>query len=362
MTITKDTTIEKTLILPYREDLTIEGCTIKIAKGAHIICTGRFMAENVHFEPIEDVFGAIVILGNNSSVIFRCTFYKGGGIKQRVLKDYPIFWELFPREGWKYIKKEYKPLLKAKIAGGLICENTEVIECDFNECSSSKEGGSIFAIRSFIDKTKFRSSHTKGKGGAIGGRENYVQECSFVDCFAKDSGGAISGNNKVFYCSFMRCSANESGGAIFGNDQTISSSTFLKCHSKSGGAIEGAMNVYECVFENCSAEDSGGAICTSSNTSVVTKSKFINCKVKKEDALMSDAIYAFPETILLNCVFENSLESTKSFIHGYEVKVIKSTFISLDSLIHPISIDSNFDIIKCLHNGVKIKCKPWVKK
>jgi len=120
MEIYTDTIIEHTIFIPYDGQLIIKDCTVKIARNAHIICLGKFEASNVHFEPIEDAFGAIAIMSyNKKSTIFQCTFKQGCGIPLKYFQKLPIFWEIFPLEDWECNADEESrhAILDTKIAG-----------------------------------------------------------------------------------------------------------------------------------------------------------------------------------------------------------------------------------------------------
>ncbi|WP_067175307.1 hypothetical protein [Sulfurospirillum sp. UCH001] len=359
MEIYTDTIIEHTIFIPYDEQLIIRDCTVKIERNAHIICLGKFEASNVNFEPIEDTFGAIAIMSyNKESKISQCIFKKGSGIPRKHFQKLPIFWEIFPLEDWEYNDNEETrhTILKTKIAGALICIDTKIDHCTFEDCHSEDCGGSLYAVRSTIKNSNFINSHSKGDCGAICGKESNIIRCSFIDCIADDSGGALGRYDlKIDDCFFIRCHAKEDGGAIFCSEQgSIHHSKFINCTARSGGAIAGTSHVSHCIFKNCSVKDRGGAIELYSRVACISDSKFMNCYVINKDA-PSDVIFCCcGVTFIMDCMFKNTQESCKVFIYGCSFKVFWSKFTSKCQLQKPIDGCCEIKVMACSYNSKNV--------
>lgn len=367
MEICTDTIIEHTLFIPYDGKLTIKDCTVKIASDAHIICLGKFEASNVHFEPIEDTFGAMAIMSyNKESKIYQCTFKKGGGIAIKHFKNSPIFWKIFHLEDWEYNDDEEsrRTILETKIAGALICVDTKIDKCTFEDCQSDDDGGSLYAISSRIWNSKFSNSYSRGDCGAICGKSSEIGKCSFVDCKADDSGGAIGRENiEIYDCLFIRCHAQKDGGAIFGSEKgSIYDSKFINCSALSGGAIDGARNVNHCIFKNCSAKQSGGAMILDTKLAYIRDSKFINCYVTNNNESSDVISLCFSETLIMDCMFKNIKESSKVFIYGCSYKVIGSQFTSRSKLPSPIDGCCEIKVMACSYNGENLVYKNMLGK
>ena len=367
MKIYTDTIIEHTLFIPHDGQLIIKDCTIKIARDAHIICLGKFEASNVHFEPIEDAFGAIAIMSyNKESKISQCTFKKGCGIPLKHFQKLPIFWEICSLEDWEYNDDEEsrRTILETKIAGALICVDTKIDKCTFEDCQSEDDGGSLYAISSRIVNSKFSNSYSQGDCGAICGKSSEIGECSFVDCKADDSGGAIGRENiEIYNCLFIRCHAKESGGAIFGSEKgRIYDSKFINCTALSGGAIDGAGDVNHCMFKSCSAKKSGGAMVLDTRLAYIRDSKFINCYVTNDDKSSDVISLCFSETLIMDCIFKNTKESCKVFIYGCSYKVIGSKFSSKFKLPSPIDGCCEIKIMASSYNGEDLVYKNMLGK
>ncbi len=361
MEIYADTIIKKNLFIPHDGQLVIKDCTIKIAHNAHIICLGKFDASNVHFEPLEDAFGAIAIMSyNKDSTIFQCTFKKGCGIAIKYFKNSPIFWEIVSLQDWEYSDDNSRhTILEKKIAGALICVDTKINNCIFEDCQSEDDGGSLYAISSSIRDSKFMNSHSKGDCGAICGKSSYIRGCYFLDCKADDSGGAIGRNNvRIYDCIFIRCCAQEEGGAIFGSEQEqIYDSKFISCTARSGGAIGDAKDVRHCIFKNCNAKDIGGAMTLDVTLAYIRDSKFINCCVTNNNESSDVISHCFSGALILECIFKNTQESCKTFIYGCSFKVISSRFSSKSKLQNPIDGCCNIKAIACSYNGKNLVYK-----
>ena len=176
-------------------------------------------------------------------------------------------------------------------AGGAVIlgkeESNKVVNCTFENCSSSEFGG---ALDGNAENSTFTNCSTIYHGGAI--FEGNAINCVFTDCFSTSCGGAMS-YNSANNCTFTNCHADWQGGVLYQTDAM--SCRFVNCYASEGGSMyEGS--AFGCYFEHSSAKNgSGGGM----YHGTAIGSKFTACSV---DGGEGSAMYG---TDVIGCEYDD---------------------------------------------------------
>ncbi|MFW5989772.1 MAG: hypothetical protein ACOCP1_00055, partial [Campylobacterales bacterium] len=292
--IIKDCTkiIAKDIYIPSSDSISITNSTLLFKAGCGIYCDGAFDAKDSHFLPYDENshWKNITISSSSLSTIENCTFKKGSG---RALKEYEnsYIYKYFrfvddivfaSTHGERYSDIELKDFFDETYGGALCCINTSVTGCNFYDCYSDCDGGSINAAQNTtIRHCKFYNSYSEGDGGAVYLDSGSIVNSEFYDCLAKDSGGAVRLGNyaNIKKCQFIRCHAYNNGGAICSESRnSIAHSLFKECSSKRAGAINGECRLYCNDFINCR-----GSFIVVFDIGIgrMESSRFLRCEAKK---------------------------------------------------------------------------------
>ncbi|WP_405272640.1 hypothetical protein [Methanobrevibacter sp.] len=213
-----------------------------------------------------------------------------------------------------------------RYGGTLDAHSGQVIfdNCKFLKSYAAYRGGTIFVDGTAsckITNSYFTNSKVgDGSGGAIC-IETYgeIINCTFEGCSATDNGGAIriTGSSAIIEnCTFKGCRASY-GGGVQSQGQTnlrIIGSTFVNGNAKYGGAIHingntKQMTIDGCNFINNVASEDGGAISRYESSSV----DIINSNFEGNSAQWGGAIYLkYTDGKLSNCTFKNNHASVDS--------------------------------------------------
>ncbi|WP_405308192.1 hypothetical protein [Methanobrevibacter sp.] len=213
-----------------------------------------------------------------------------------------------------------------RYGGTLDAHSGQVIfdNCKFLKSYAAYRGGTIFVDGTAsckITNSYFTNSKVgDGSGGAIC-IETYgeIINCTFEGCSATNNGGAIriTGSSAIIEnCTFKGCRASY-GGGVQSQGQTnlrIIGSTFVNGNAKYGGAIHingntKQMTIDGCNFINNVASEDGGAISRYESSSV----DIINSNFEGNSAQWGGAIYLkYTDGKLSNCTFKNNHASVDS--------------------------------------------------
>ena len=200
-----------------------------------------------------------------------------------------------------------------KSSGGAVVSMNDcvrIVNCTFNQCSSSKGQGGAIAF--FGDEMKLMSDGLQGRF------------CNYSGSELLDADYQAAVGSHVCHCTFNSCSSAEAdGGAICGvrreTGTVITDCTFSDCRCPStssgygrGGAIYGARTAYRCTFNQCSAGKYGGGCY---NVYYTISSLFRECTSgdKGGAADRADGTYIR----ILNCTFDNCKSKAGNAIVGY---------------------------------------------
>ena len=213
-----------------------------------------------------------------------------------------------------------------RYGGTLDAHSGQVIfdNCKFLKSYAAYRGGTIFVDGTAsckITNSYFTNSKVgDGSGGAICiETHGEIINCTFEGCSATDNGGAIriTGSSAIIEnCTFKGCRASY-GGGVQSQGQTnlkIIGSTFVNGNAKYGGAIHingntKQMTIDGCNFINNVASEDGGAISRYESSSV----DIINSNFEGNSAQWGGAIYLkYTDGKLSNCTFKNNHASVDS--------------------------------------------------
>ena len=250
-------------------------------------------------------------------------------------------------------------------SGGAICIEThgEIINCTFEGCSATDNGGAIVSRGAnnlkIIDSTfiNCRANY----GGAIrildNSRELLIDNCTFKNNVASQDGGAISryeSSSVDIINSNFEGNTAPWGGAVYlkYTDGTVSNCTFKNNHASfDSGAVSGGVLTY-CTFIGNTADDCGGAgawgsyyNCNFINNSAKNFGGAIkngysieNCTFNNNAALMGGSVRIDSKSsniMIKNCDFVGSSANNGGAIHVDEgssnIKILDSTFKSSTS-------------------------------
>ncbi len=213
-----------------------------------------------------------------------------------------------------------------RYGGTLDAHSGQVIfdNCKFLKSYAAYRGGTIFVDGTAsckITNSYFTNSKVgDGSGGAICiETHGEIINCTFEGCSATDNGGAIriTGSSAIIEnCTFKGCRASY-GGGVQSQGQTnlkIIGSTFVNGNAKYGGAIHingntKQMTIDGCNFINNVASEDGGAISRYESSSV----DIINSNFEGNSAQWGGAIYLrYTDGTISNCTFKNNHASVDS--------------------------------------------------
>ena len=199
---------------------------------------------------------------------------------------------------------------------GLRGEGSVVECCNFEGCSATTSGGSIYCDVDGCRISDCNSSNIHSKYGAVYcGSNDAILNCSeFFYCFS-DYGGAVywKGNRSaVDNCDFHDCSCIYNGGAMYldGMDLIISKNRFENCSSDRGGAIYLTTNsdnnsIISSSFSHCDAD--GGIVIFLGSTGIVDNCNFTDCYANV-------AVFVYMGNKLSNCNFKNCHSNSTSCV------------------------------------------------
>ena len=151
-----------------------------------------------------------------------------------------------------------------------------------------------------ITSSTFANTKSKYSTAVFGDAYTSIKNTKFINLASELTGGAIilKDENKTLFinnCEFRNVTSGNNGGAIYVDvpgayktrgTTTITNTKFTNCRAKFGGAIlqlGGNLNINKCTFNGNTAIYDGGAIYTSSASTTISNSEFINNKNLLDD-------------------------------------------------------------------------------
>jgi hypothetical protein len=289
----RDFTIMNDLLVDEDEILILRNCTMWFAPEVGIFSTGKIIAENVRFLPIQKGWKGIADIGKEHSIFKQCHFIGGRGRTLNEFKEHYIsryFDEMNDLEitrFWRGYRDEncFKAYEEGTYGGVLITLNSRIEDCRFEDCRVTRDGGAILStFRVSIEGCHFERCRAGKSGGAVCAKEyTIISKSKFISCRARQNGGGVSGieSAQVFSCHFFLCIASTGGGVYGAKGTMVNDSLFKKCIATyKGGGVSGSIQGERLIFNRCFSRNGGGA--SLEEATLLLNSTFYRCHANKE--------------------------------------------------------------------------------